>query len=100
MPATVSPVIDGADDASPQPTRPSSVSILTNTFSTAASGELARLSGRVSGNDTAIGVILAIRIGGAPLASLCGCRFAQTGTRGNPSVQAARAGASDSVWRK
>ena len=57
MLASVSPVITGAEAASPQPTRPSSSSIRTSTLSAARTSSPAMMTGLIIGSRTAIGSI-------------------------------------------
>ncbi len=64
MLASVSPVITGAEAASPQPIRPPSSSIRTSTFSAARTSSPAMMTGFFIGSRTAIGsidLIIAVR---------------------------------------
>ena len=63
MLSTVSPVMVGDAEASPQPTKPLSVVTLTSTLSLWSNTIPAILSGLVIGSEMAIGVISVIFIG-------------------------------------
>src|ERR1700744_6525064 len=70
MLATVSPVIRGAADASPHPTKPSSVSMRTKMFSTVLISAPPVFIGRRSGSDAIMDLMCLIFMITSPLSSL------------------------------
>src|SRR5664279_5641617 len=67
MLSSVSPVMIGADAASPQPTRPLSVSIRTSTLSARRTSSPAMMTGLSMGRLTAIGSMVRMRTAAQPL---------------------------------
>ena len=71
MLAVVSPVMVGAEAASPQPTSPSSASRRTSTLSARLTSSPAMMTGLIMGRLTAIGSILLMFTAGFPVRPNC-----------------------------